>query len=63
MEVPDRFLPSLLYGLAYKISQKKNPAKSPFLFSEYTRIFDQAKEEDRVKEDMSIKPDLTGYSY
>jgi hypothetical protein len=58
VEVPDRFLPSLLYGLAYKIAQKKNPSRIPFLFSEYTRLFEMAKEEDRVKEDLMIIPDL-----
>jgi hypothetical protein len=61
MEIPERFLPSLVYGLAHRLSIKIAPERSQLLKLEYTELFKEATEEDRIKEDLRIVPDLTGY--
>lgn len=63
MEIPDRFHPALVYGLAYSIAIKKAPSRVSLLKLEYTELFQKAAEEDRQKEDFLITPDLTAYSY
>lgn len=61
MEIPDRFIPSMILGLAYKIAMKKNVARAGMLKGEYREAFELAKEEDRVKEDFRAVPDMDAY--
>lgn len=61
MEIPSRFHPAFVYGLAFRLSMKIAPARAQMLKGEYTELFKKATEEDRVKEDLRIIPDLTGY--
>jgi hypothetical protein len=61
MEIPERFLPSFVYGLAYRLAVKVAPDRVSLLKSEYRELFKMASEEDRTKEDFRIVPDLTGY--
>jgi len=60
MDVPDRFIPCLVAGLAYHIAVKKPEAASrvPLLKSAYEELFQQAAEEDRVKTSARFVPDL-----
>lgn len=61
MEIPSRFHPAFVYGLAYRLSMKIAPERTQMLKIEYRELFTKAAEEDRVKEDLRIVPDLTGY--
>jgi hypothetical protein len=61
MEIPSRFQPAFVYGLAYRLSMKIAPERVPLLKAEYRELFKSATEEDRVKEDLRIIPDLSGY--
>jgi hypothetical protein len=61
MEIPDRFLPALIYGLAAKLSFKKAMDRFQFLEGNYEALFAEAAEEDRTKETMRIVPDLDPY--
>jgi hypothetical protein len=63
MEVPERFLPSLVYGLAAKLSFKKAIDRFQFLEGKYNELFKEAAEEDRSKEDFRIVPQLDMYSH
>ena len=63
MEIPDRFHPALVYGLAHQIAIKKAPSKVPLLKAEYVELFTKATEEDRYKEDLRIHPNLDAYGY
>jgi hypothetical protein len=51
MEVPARFLPALVSGLAYHIAMKRPEAmeKIPLLKQVYEETFQMAAEEDREK--------------
>lgn len=61
VEIPERFHPALVYGLAHRLSIKIAPERSQLLKMEYLDLLKEASEEDRVKEDLRIIPDLTGY--
>lgn len=61
MEIPGRFQPAFVYGLAYRLSIKIAPDRTQMLKMEYNELFSKATEEDRVKENFRIVPDLTGY--
>ena len=58
MEVPDRFLPALVSGLAYQIATKRPEVagRVPFLKQQYDELFLQATEEDRVKTSARFVP-------
>ena len=62
MEVPARFLPALVSGLAYMIGVKTPEAvqRLPMLKSEYQEQFALAAEEDRIKTSVRFVPNL-GY--
>lgn len=57
-DIPFRFIPALVSGLAYYIAMKKPEAaqRLPFLAAEYTRQWDLASEEDREKAPVRFVP-------
>lgn len=63
MEVPDRFLPALIAGLAYKIAMKRPEASHLVanLKMNYDELFTEAAEEDRVKTSARFVPRVMGY--
>jgi hypothetical protein len=61
MEIPERFLPAFVYGLASRLAIKIAPERAQMLKIEYTTLFQTATEEDRIKQSLHITPDLTGY--
>ena len=63
MDVPKRFIPALVSGLAYYIAMKKpeSAERLPFLKQEYEEQWRLASEEDRVKAAFRFVP-WTGYT-
>jgi hypothetical protein len=63
MQVPDRFIPALVCGLAYHIACKRPEAtqKIPMLKQQYEEEFRLAAEEDRVKTSARFVPRILGY--
>lgn len=59
-DMPYRFVPALVSGLAYHIATKKPEAMArvPFLRDEYERQFALAAEEDRDRSSIYLLPDL-----
>lgn len=64
MDVPGRFLPALIYGLAYYLAMKTPAAadRVPTIKDEYDRQFMLAAEEDRDRASFRMVPDLSVYS-
>jgi hypothetical protein len=62
-DVPPRFLPALVSGLAYYLAMKTPAAgaKLPDLQLEYERQFNLASQEDRERSSFRFVPDLSGY--
>tara|TARA_R110000765_G_scaffold394476_1_gene487999 strand:+ start:755 stop:1513 length:759 start_codon:yes stop_codon:yes gene_type:complete len=62
-EVPDRFIPALVAGLAYQIAVKKPEAidRVSMLKQIYEEQFKMAADEDRVKTSARFVPNLSGY--
>tara|TARA_E500000305_G_scaffold109649_1_gene115239 strand:+ start:2495 stop:3226 length:732 start_codon:yes stop_codon:yes gene_type:complete len=63
MDVPDRFLPCLVSGLAYHLATKKPEAASrvQLLKAQYEELFKEAADEDRVKVSARFVPDMLNY--
>lgn len=64
-EAPARFLPALVTGLALKIAKKKPmvpQTKVAELRADYELLLSEAQGEDRERQDLSIVPDMSGYS-
>lgn len=63
VQVPDRFLPALVAGLAYQIAVKKPEAmeRAPLLKQAYEEAFNLAADEDRVKVSARFVPLITSY--
>ena len=63
MEVPGRFLPSLVAGLAYQIASKRPEAagRVGMLKQQYDELFQEAADEDRVKTSARFVPGLSYY--
>ena len=63
MQVPDRFLPALVSGLAYQIAIKRPEAMNrvPFLKQDYEETYRMAADEDRVKTSARFVPHVSGY--
>jgi len=61
MQVPDRFLPALVAGLAYQIATKRPEAaqRIPFLKQQYDETFMEAADEDRVKTSARFVPRIS----
>lgn len=58
MDIPQRFLPALVAGLAYHIAKKKPDLQGrvPFLKAEYEAVLTDAMNEDRVKANWRLVP-------
>lgn len=63
MQVPSRFLPALVSGLAYHIACKRPEAmeRVPMLQQRYEEVFMQAADEDRVKTSARFVPRVVRY--
>jgi len=64
LDVPNRFLPALVSGLAYHLALKSPAAEAriPLLQQEYERQFMLAAEEDRDRASFHMVPDLSSYN-
>ena len=62
-DVPDRFLPPLVSGLAYHIACKRPEAthRVPMLKQQYEESFREAADEDRVKVSARFVPNILNY--
>ena len=60
-EVPFRFYPCLVAGLAYYVSMKKAPERMPVLKQVYEEEFDRALSQDEERSSFNISPSLRGY--
>lgn len=59
LDVPKRFLPALIAGLAYKLAVKKLPEQSPKrieLKQEYEAVYQKAKDADRERSSFMVTP-------
>jgi hypothetical protein len=61
-EVPYRFLEAYVSGLAYKLSQSWNPARSQALKFEAIDTFEKAKKRDVEKTSLRIVPAMSIYT-
>jgi len=63
VDVPDRFLPPLVSGLAYHIACKRPEAthRVPMLKQQYEELFKEAADEDRVKVSVRFVPNIPNY--
>lgn len=61
MDMPFRFYPCLAAGLAYYLSLKKNPQRTPLLKSVYEEEFQRAAEEDRDRASFNVVPNVGYY--
>ena len=57
LEVPTRFLPCLVSGLAYYLSVKKSPERTPLLKQIYDEEWQRASEEDRPRSSFYAIPE------
>ena len=57
-DIPFRFLPCLVAGLAYYISMKKAPDKIQILKSVYEEEFQRASDEDEDRVPLKLTPDI-----
>lgn len=64
LDVPPRFLPALVSGLAYYLAMKSPAAmqRVPMLQTEYERQWTLAAEEDRDRSSFFMVPDLSSYN-
>ena len=60
-EVPSRFMPCMVSGLAYYIALKKNPQKAGLLKQQYEQDFKQAADEDRNRASLMLTPSRRFY--
>ena len=60
-EIPFRFLPCLVSGLAYYIAMKKAPDRVKLLKAVYEEEFERAAAEDRDRSSLSLTPSSTYY--
>jgi hypothetical protein len=61
-DVPFRFYPCLVAGLAYYLSIKKAPERVPMLKSMYEEEFERAASEDRDRSSLTLTPSRDYYS-
>jgi hypothetical protein len=61
MDMPFRFYPCLAAGLAYYLSLKKNPQRTPLLKSVYEEEFQRAADEDRDRASFNVVPSVGYY--
>ena len=60
-EVPSRFIPCMVSGLAYNIALKKNPEKAALLKQVYEEQFSLAADEDRSRASLNLVPARSYY--
>ena len=62
-DIPFRFIPAMVAGLAYHLSWKVPGAleRSAALKADYEQLFEQAADEDREKASLRIAPRVMGY--
>jgi hypothetical protein len=60
-EVPSRFMPCMVSGLAYYIALKKNPQKAGLLKQQYEQDFKLAADEDRNRASLMLTPSRRFY--
>jgi hypothetical protein len=58
MDMPFRFFPCFVAGLAYYISQKKAPQLTPQLKSLYEEEFRRAADQDEDRASFRVRPSL-----
>ena len=58
MDMPFRFYPCFVAGLAYYLSQKKNPQLTPQLKALYEEEFRRAADQDEDRASFRIRPDI-----
>ena len=62
-EIPFRFLPCLVAGLAYYIALKKSPERVQILKAVYEEEFERAASEDRDRATLSLTPSRDYYTF
>ena len=60
-DVPSRFIPCMVSGLAYYIALKKNPQKAGLLKQQYEQDFSLAADEDRNRASLMLTPSRRFY--
>ena len=60
-DVPSRFIPCMVSGLAYYIALKKNPGKAVLLKQQYEQDFKLAADEDRNRASLMLTPSRRFY--
>ena len=60
-EVPSRFIPCMVSGLAYYIAMKKNPERVGLLKQQYEQDFKLAADEDRNRASLRLVPSRSSY--
>jgi hypothetical protein len=58
-EVPSRFIPPMVSGLAYYLSLKKSPERAPMLLQIYEQDLRRAQDEDRGRASLYLVPKAT----
>ena len=58
-EVPSRFIPPMVSGLAYYLSLKKSPERAPMLLQIYEQDLRRAQDEDRGRASLHLVPKAT----
>ena len=58
-EVPSRFIPPMVSGLAYYMALKKNPERVPMLSQIYEQDLRRAQDEDRGRASLHLVPKAT----
>ena len=60
-EVPSRFIPCMVSGLAYYMAMKKNPERVGLLKQQYEQDFKLAADEDRNRASLKLVPSRSSY--
>ena len=63
VQVPFRFYPCLVAGLAYYISQKRAPERMEALIAMYEDEFARALAQDESRASLMVKPNMRSYGY
>ena len=63
VQVPFRFYPCLVAGLAYYISQKRAPERMEALKAMYEDEFARALAQDESRASLMVKPNMRSYGY
>jgi len=58
-EIPSRFIPPMVSGLAYYMALKKNPERVPMLLQIYEQDLKRAQDEDRGRASLHLVPRAT----